>query len=254
MAKTNTFRKILDHIDAEEIISKLVIDLPPEDINAWLKAKYSTTSEAKFVISVKQLKAFKDVYLDVYTYINEDIAKTKKAISKNTEEELKLAVQNNSAYKKKMLELANSEIDVRQMVANLCVAVETRTAQVFDFIQENSGDIDTRVDRLWVEYTNALANVLEKYYKFSNPNQEINVNHNIAIQHLDSHISVFHDVIKDVLASMDLETSFLFMEKFNEKMSQLKMPNPTIQQMTTETRLTEAKLLNESITEKLSTL
>jgi hypothetical protein len=68
---------------------------------------------------------------------------------------------------------------------------------------------------------------------------------------VDQHISVFHDVIKEILSQMDLETSLYFMEVFNEKMSKLKPPkeegvlNPEI-------RLAEVKLLNETINKKIN--
>jgi hypothetical protein len=67
---------------------------------------------------------------------------------------------------------------------------------------------------------------------------------------VDQHISVFHDVIKEVLSQMDLETSLYFMEVFNEKMNKLKVPDKDFPN--TEVRLAEAKLLNETINKKIN--
>jgi len=50
---------------------------------------------------------------------------------------------------------------------------------------------------------------------------------------------------------MDLESSMLFMELFNEKMSKLKAPSPEAQP-TQEMKLAEAKLLNETINKKIN--
>jgi len=247
----NALKKILEHPDKDEIIAKLVLDYPPKDIHDWLAAKYTNVSEAKFVVAEKSIKTFKDNYLDVYSMIREDMMKTKQAVATSTEEQLELAVKNNSTYKNKMLELAGKEIDVRQMVAHLCIAIETRLGQVFDEIQEDPRNINTRVDRVLIEYGELLGGLLEKYYKFTENPADMVIQHNVTLQAVDQHISVFHDVIRDVLSQLDLESSMLFMETFNEKMSKLKMPSPE-QPLNTDVKLAEAKLLNETINKKLN--
>lgn len=250
MNKT-ALKKILEHPDKDEIISKLVIAVPAKDIHEWLSSKYTSTSEAKFVISEKSIKAFQDNYLDIYSMIQEDIIKSKQALATNTEQDLQLSVQNNATYKNRMLELANSEIDVRKMVANLCVNIELRVGQIFDAIQENPRDINTKIDRVLIDYAETLGNILEKYYKFTeNPADQV-IQHNVTLQVVDQHISVFHDVIKEVLSQMDLETSLYFMEVFNEKMAKLKAPDKEAP-MTPEMKMAEAKLLNETINKKLN--
>lgn len=244
-------KKILEHPDKEELISKLIIGVSPKDINEWLKYKYTNVSESKFVLSEKSIKTFQDTYLDVYNIIQEDLIKTKSAIAVSKEDELQLTVQNLPAYKNIMLKTANEELDIRRIVKNLCIAVETRLSQVFDEIQEDPRNINTKVDRLLIEYAEVLGNILEKYYKFTEAPSEQVVHHNVTLQVVDQHISVFHDVIKDVLSQMDLETSLYFMEVFNEKMAKLKMPDKQ-DSPNSEMRLAEAKLLNETINKKIN--
>jgi hypothetical protein len=247
----NALKKIIDHPDKDEIISKLVIGVSAHDVHEWLQAKYTNISEVKFVISEKSIKSFQENYLDIYNLIQEDIAKSKTAVATNTEQQLDLAIQNNSAYKSKMLELASKEIDVRKIIANLCVAIETRLAQVFDEIQSDPRNINTRIDRLLIEYTDTLGNILEKYYKFTEAPTNNVVQHNVTLQVVDQHISVFHDVIRDVLSQMDLQTSLYFMEVFHKKMEILKSPDKE-NLLNTDMKLAEAKLLNETITQKLN--
>lgn len=246
----HALKKILDHPDKDEIISKLVIGIPANDIYDWLKNKYTNVSESKFVVSEKSIKSFQDNYLDVYNLIQEDISKSKTAVSSSTEDQLSLAIQNNPTYKNKMLELADKELDVRKIISNLCVAIESRLAQVFDQIQEDPKNINTRIDRLLIEYADTLGNILEKYYKFTEAPSQI-VQHNVTLQVVDQHISVFHDVIKDVLSQMDLETSLYFMEVFNQKMEKLKSPNKD-PGLNTDMKLAEAKLLNETINKRIN--
>jgi len=40
----NALKKILEHPDKDEIISKLVIGITPKDIHDWLSAKYINAS------------------------------------------------------------------------------------------------------------------------------------------------------------------------------------------------------------------
>jgi len=247
----NALKKVLEHPDRDEIIAKLVLDVSPKDINEWLVSKYTNVSETKFVIAEKSIKTFKDNYLDVYSLIQEDMAKTKQAVATSTENQLELAVRNNSTYRSKMLELAGKEIDVRQMVAQLCVAIETRVAQVFDEIQENPRDINTKVDRLLIDYAEVLGNILEKYYKFTESPSEISIQNNVTLQFMDQHILVLQEAVREVLSEMDLESSMLFIERIQIKMAKLKAPEKEVIP-NTEIRLAEAKLLNETINKKLN--
>ena len=250
MNKT-ALHKILQHPDKDEIISKLVIGITPKDIHDWLAAKYTSVSEKKFVIAEKSIRSFQSNYLDIYNIIQEDIVKSKSAVAMNTEEALALSVQNNPTYKGKMMEIAAKELDIRKMAANLAAAIEIRMAQVFDEIQEDPRNINTRVDRLLIDYAEAFGTILEKYYKFTEEPSAQVINNTVTLNVMDQHISVFHDVIKEVLSQMDLETSLYFMEVFNEKMAKLKPP-PENAPPNTEVRLAEAKVLSETIDKKIN--
>jgi hypothetical protein len=246
-----TYKKILEHPDKDEIINKLVIGQPLNDIHDWLKGKYTNVSEAKFVLSEKILKSFQHTYLDFYNDVLTDLSKTKTALATGTVDQLELAVKKSPAYKDAMIRTAGTELDIRQMVHNLCVNVESRLSQVFDEIQEDPRNINTKVDRLLIDYAEVLGNILEKYYKFTEAPADQIIQHNVTLQVVDQHISVFHDVIKEVLSQMDLETSLYFMEVFNTKMAALKVPVPDAQP-TQEMKLAEARLLNETINQKIN--
>lgn len=246
----NALQKILNHPDKDEIISKLVIGISPKDVHDWLAAKYTNVSETKFVIAEKSVKSFQDNYLDIYNTIYEDLAKSKSALATSTEDQLLLSVQNNPTYKNKMLETVGKELDIRSMVTTMCAAIETRVAQVFDEIQEDPRNINTRIDRLLIDYMEVLGGLLEKYYKFTEVPATQVVQNTVNIQ-VTEHISVFHDVIKKVLSQMDLEASMYFMETFQEEMAKLKPPTEK-EIPNTEIRLAEVKLLNETINKKIN--
>lgn len=247
-----TYKKILEHPDKDEIISKLVIGISPTDIHDWLKNKYTNVSEVKFVISEKILKSFKNTYLDFYNDMQQDLAKTKVALANGTQDDLELSVKNNPSYKQAIIKTLDNEIDIRQMVSRLIYNIENRLSQVFDEIQEDPRNINTKVDRLLIDYAEMFGNLLDKCHKFNEvPKADQIIQHNVTLQVVDQHISVFHDVIKEVLSQMDLETSMYFMEVFNDKMSKLKAPDPAAAP-TQEMKMAEAKLLNETINKKIN--
>lgn len=252
MTKQPTYKKILEHPDKDEIISKLVIGQPLADIHDWLQAKYTNVSEAKFVISEKILKSFQDNYLDFYNDIMQDKANMKAALVVGGQDQLELTVKSNPTYYNAMVKLVNNELDLEGTMQRLVTNVETRLSQIFDMVQEDPRNINTKVERLMNDMVETLGGLLDKYYKWQeNRMPDQIVQHNVTLQVVDQHISVFHDVIKEVLSQMDLETSMYFMEVFNEKMSKLKAPTPETGP-SQEMKLAEAKLLNETINKKIN--
>jgi len=247
-----TYKKILEHPDKDEIISKLVIGQAPSDIHDWLKAKYTNVGESKFVLTERIMKSFQDTYLDFYNDIQQDILKTKTALATNNNiDSIELAIKSNPTYQDTILQLSSKELDVEVMMGRMALAVETRMGQIYDLIQEDPRSINTKTERLWVELVETAGGLLDKYYKWKESQSTQVIQHNVTLQVVDQHISVFHNVIKEVLAQMDLETSLYFMEVFNEQMGKLKMPEANAPP-TTEMKLAEAKLLNETINKKIN--
>lgn len=250
MNKTS-LKKILDHPDRDEIISKLVIGISPKDIHEWLTNKYVNVSETKFVISEKVVKSFQDNYLDIYTVIKEDFAKAKSSLANSTEEQLELSIKDNPTYKNLVLQTVGKELDLKQSISQLCVAVETRLAQIYDYIQENPRDVNTRIDRILIEYVDKLGGLLEKAYKIMNNGPDQVVQHNITVQHMDQYVFVIYEAIKLTLEQMDIESSIYFMERFNENINKIQDPNNKVIRPVEE-RLAEVKALNEAINQKIN--
>lgn len=245
------WQRILHHIDREEIISKLAADNTPEDIHYWLEAKYSLASESKLVISVKTLKAFKDNYLDFYKTLKEDFGQVKTALANNTSiDDLDLAVKSSPVYKDAMMTALSQEINLKETIARLCVAVETRLAQIYDIIQEEAQydprNINTKLDRVLQGYIEIFTPLLEKANKIINEAPDQVVQHNITVQHIDQHIAIFYEAIRQTLAQMDMPSSMLFMELFNEKLNALKDPT-----LSPPDRMNEVKALNGVINARL---
>lgn len=240
-------KKLLEHCDREEIISKLIIGISTLEIHTWLSAKYPT--EKKMVISEAVLKIFKDHHLDVYKMLQDDMNKVKQA---QIDEDITLVIQDNPTYKSRMMELVGKELDVKKMITNLCLVIEQRAEQIFNMIQEDPRNLNTRTERILIEYFDTLQSALERYYKIVEaPAAQSFTQNNVSIQVIDSHVMIIQECIRETLQEIDMESSFLFIDRLNEKMAKLKLPAPD-SIIPTETKLAEVKLLNESINQKLN--
>jgi len=249
--KQPSYKVILEHPDRDELISKLIIGISTKDIHEFLASKYTNVGESKFIISEKLLKSFKDNYLDIYKMIQDDLSKTKSALTLNTSDDLQLAVRNNPTYKDTLLKIANNELDIKTMLVNMIMAIETRAAQVFDNIQEDPRNINSRNDRVLIEWLDLLGSNLERFNKVVLGVPDQVVQHNVTVQHIDQYTAVFCDAIKRTLSQLDIETSLYFMEVFNEEISKVKMPVEA-KITPTEERLADVKILHEDINKKLN--
>lgn len=240
---------ILQHADHQEIISKLLLGISPKDIHDNLVVRYGDLDK-KMVIAESTILSFKKNSLNIYKTIQADLAKTSTALATNSQDELNLTLQNNPTYKETLTKLANNELDIKTMLANLIMATQTRIAQIFDQIQEDPRNINTKTERLFNEYIDRLQAAIEKWQKYIVQTPDQVIQHNISVQHIDNQVTVFYNALRKVLAQMDIETSLYFMEVFNEELTKLNPNDAKI--LPVEERLAEVKLLNDEINQKIN--
>ncbi len=211
-------KAVLSHPDKDEIITKLVSEISEEDIADWLKAKYN--GQKQLLITKKNLGIFKNEYLDIYSTIREDLLKTQFNLAVTQDDALE-EIQGNEAYKKKLLDIADKELDIKVVIKRLVVSIEHRADQVFEHIQRDPRNI--KMDRTLIEWFTLLLNTLEKFDLVTNGNPEqVTIQNNISIQLVDDHINMLYGVIREILAQLDYETSLLFTELFTKRLAELK--------------------------------
>jgi hypothetical protein len=246
--KDALLKKILGHPDEDEIISKLVLGDSPHSVHEWLKSKYAPVSQTQFIVTEANLKKFESDYLDLYQHLKKDMI----LVKANAQREIELSIKKNPSYKEQVRKLVNNELDLRETICNLVVAVETRVGVVFDKIQENfiNNGLNTREERLFMDYARVLGEVLEKYHKFTEVKDSTTINNTVTFQVMDQHVAIIQDVIKEILEEMDVEMSLKFMEKFNERFGRLRPPSQEPFQ-SVESRAIEGKLLTDNMSKKL---
>lgn len=236
---------IYNHPDREEIITKLVSDVPCADIAEWLEAKYTSVGEQQFTLSQKTLQTFKDEYLDFYSVMKNDLG----ALSKpNIAQELQASIDSNPKYKQALQKYAESELDLKTIVKQLVSLIEIRLEQVFDTIQDDPRNF--KGDRTLIEYIRLLNEAISTSNDVLNDSpDQINIQNNINIQMLDKHTDLISNLIRDILQKLDYDTSLVFIDMFNEGLSKLKTDDATLP---IEERLQEVQVLSSTIEKKLS--
>jgi hypothetical protein len=249
-AKQTATEKVLNHPDKDELISKLLLGISPQDISENLAIRYSNPAEKKFVLSVKTLQTFKNNSLDIYKIIQADLAKTK-ALATSTDQELQMAIQGSSAYKETLEKLAGQELDVKTSIVNMITALNLRIEQIFNEHQMDPANINTRTERIFNEMIAQWRSVMELYHKYVLQAPDQIIQHNMTITHIDQHVEVIRSAIMETLAMMDIESSLKFFEIFTEKMEKLKAPTE-IKILPAEERLAEVRVVNDQINTKLT--
>lgn len=235
---------ILSHPDSSEILSKSLLSVSADDIYEWLKAKYSAPAEKKFVIAKKNIQEFQDNYLDLYTHMSKDLTQVKSVESGLLpEQELESSIRNNKTYRQRLKEYANQEIQIKDTIVGLVRIIEDRAEQIFDKIQENPSDV-SKADYVLIQYLNTLTQNIDKLNKVINDAPDQIIQHNITIQVLDQHISIFQDIIKEILSELDIEMSLKFLDLYNEKIKKIRPPQEQ-DKMNVSERMAETKLLSE---------
>jgi len=247
MMKDNLLKKIYNHVDKDEIISKLTLGISPEEINGWLVDKYADIGDKKLIFSAKILKQFKDEYLNIVTQIQQDCMLVRQEQA-GVVQNIQSSIQNNSAYRAKLQEYVDKELDIKTIVKNFIVVSEDRISQIYDMIHENPKN--TKPDYVLIQWMQTLANMLEKYDTIINgsPDKIIQQN-NINIQILDQHIGVFSKVIREVISRLDYDTSLLFVDILNEELKKLKETNEPI--IPVDARLLDARRLEDKVSAQL---
>ncbi len=239
MTNEQNFDKLIEHPKANDIISKLVSGIRPKDVADWLRLEYPDKNQAHLRLGSSYLKDFLDQNLDLYATLKKDIGAVK---SGEPDKKISASLKNNKTYQERLVEMADHEIDVKKLMHNTGILIQTRLEQYYDKMQENP--TNTKPDYGLIKYFELLLNYVDRYDKIINQSPDQIIQHNVTVQVMDQYVAVMQDTIRETLAEIDPDAAFLFMEKFNEKLPKLQLPEvqPT-KTISINDRLLEAQVL-----------
>lgn len=236
------FSNLLNHPDAEEIVSRLVVGDSPKDISQWLKIKYSDKDQKHLVISAKILQEYADKHLDLMNHLQKDIISIKQ--TGELDKTVSGSLTNTKAYKERLMEYVEDELNIKKMITELVLVCRDRMEQVFDKIQENPHSL--KGDYVLLKYFETLGNNLEKFDKIVNNAPDQIIQHNITVQQVDQHTAVLQEAVRRALTKLDPEQSLIFIESLSQELQTLRAPE--LSALTSSpSRLTEVETLKQEI-------
>lgn len=214
------FKKLLEHPEKQNIISKLVSGDSPKIVSAYLKDKYSNPNESHLRLTAILLQEFLDTYGNHHGY-------AKKIINKDCDNKLdkKIAesLLNNKDWKQRLEESTNKEIDFKQKWVNLITILEARAEQLFDLIQSNPEG--TKTDYVFTKYLELIQMAIEKGDKVFNNRPDIRIEHTYTVQMVEQQSVAFQEAIRKVLERLGPELTYTFMDMLNEELNKINPKN-----------------------------
>ena len=230
------FSIIASHPQCQEIISKLMSGSSSKAVAQWLKLKYPKPEQSHLRVTQKLLKEFSNSPLtDLYQQVQKD--RSSLAGGGN----ISSALANHKPYRERLLETVDKEVDYVNLVTNLVIMCSQRVEQVFDIIQENPRSF--KGENYLIRYLTELTAAAERLEKMRIGSGDQLVQHNVTMEAVAEHSAMLQEVVREVLAEIDPDTSMLFMEKLNDRLSRMSLPPPVTQNE----RLKEAQILEAKI-------
>ena len=212
--------KIFKHPDKDEIVRRLNDGESIRKTAAWLKEKYPTNKNMH--ISTVSLQKFRKQNLQLDGKVLKDIQEATSVQNRQLDEQQRLALlESTSAYQDKINEIADTHLDVSRKILQLDRIIEDRMEYWFNAI--GIGDANPQqADKELRQYMDRQMALLQQYKKFVEGMADKTIEHNVNVTVINEQIVVIRDVIRDVMQELNPEIAMVFMEKLNDKLSNLK--------------------------------
>ena len=209
-------KKILDHPEKQNIISKLVSGDSPSSVSTYLKNKYNNSDQAHLRLSTQLLQEFLSKYADQHQYVQKIVAKD--ADSK-LDKQIAESLLANKTWKKRLEDVANNHIDFKEKMVNLFTILEARTEQLFDLIQANPES--TKTDYIFTKYIELFQMMIQNGDKLLNDKPDIEIKHTYSVQMVEQQSVAFQEAIRRVLERLSPDLAGQFMDMLKEEMDRL---------------------------------
>lgn len=227
LAKNRSY-KVLEHPDSEEIIKRLQDGESVKNIEALLKKRYPR--QKRNHIGFMSLQKFRKEVLNINKELIEDIRQTKRDLEvQGRSENLKLKLSQSNAYQEKLKEIVNKELDTKSKLLEAVVLISSRVEYYFNMINENP---DLRSDKMLIDLLNAQRGFIQDYEKYINGAADKTIEHNVHISVVNEQLTIFKNIIFDVLQDMSPNLIPIFVDKINKKMKDVQFGNEKYEEYT----------------------
>ena len=220
----NMSKKILNHPDKEDIIKKLLDGDSVKQVEGWLKDKYPRTR--RLHISYMTLQKFRGERLNLKGEVLDDIKNKRVQVDKEaTEAETRMIIRESSSYQTKIEEIATSELDVAKRLLEMDSLINSRIEYYYNLLQEGGS---LREDKIFIEYINAMKNIMQDWKKYIEGVADKRIEHNININVVNEQAKILKETVLDVLQELSPDLVPVFVNSLELKMNRLNSYDPEI--------------------------
>jgi hypothetical protein len=205
--------KVISHPKKEEIIKRLLDGESTRSIEDWLKSVYPKNK--KMHVSYMTLQKFRKEHLNVKEEVLDHIKQRKREVELEETNEI---IKKSSAYKDKLDEIVNTEIDVTRRLLELEALISGRLEFYYNLLEAGGTLKD---DKVFLEYINAMRSLLQDWKKFIEGYADKKVEHNININVVQQQISIMKGVVCEVLTDLDPSLVSIFVDKLNNNLNNI---------------------------------
>lgn len=217
-------KKILKHIEKDEIVRRLTEGESIRNIYKWLKDKYPNNK--KLWISTVSLQKFRKDNLQLDGKVLKDIQEASQIQQRELEEQQRIAqLKSSNAYQDKINEIADTHLDVARKILQLDKIIDHRMEYWFNAIKSGEAN-PSQADKEMRSYMDRQMALMQQYKKFVEGIADQTIEHNVNITVMNEQISVIRDVIRDVMTEFDPDTAMRFMDKLNKRLESLSYSPP----------------------------
>ncbi len=211
--------KVLKHPDKEDIISKLLNGESLKDVERWLAKKYPR--KKRLHISYMTLQKFRKEHLNLEGEVLEDIKNKRKVRSKAEDDaEQQMIIASSNAYQEKINEIVETEVDVTRRLLEMEKLIASRMEYYYNLLALG-GDI--KDDKVFLEYINAMRNLLQDWKKYIEGFKDIRVENNINVMVVNQQVNILKESVCEVLSELDPEKIPLFIERVDQKLNTINL-------------------------------
>jgi cysteinyl-tRNA synthetase len=215
-------KKVLNHPDREDIISKLLEGDSVKSVEAWLKKKYPRTK--RLHVSYMTLQKFRGENLNLKGNLLDDIKNKRTEVDREAlDAETKLVIASSSAYQQKIDEIATSELDVARRLLEMDKVIGSRIEHYYNLLDTGGGSI--REDKVFIEYINTMKSLMQDWKKYVEGVADTRIDHNININIVNEQAKMLKEVVLGILQDISPELVGVFVSRLDHKIRALDANN-----------------------------
>jgi hypothetical protein len=210
-------KKVLNHPDKDEIVKRLVEGQSVKKVEDFLSKKYP--KKKRLHVSYMTLQKFRKEHLNIKGEVLEDIKnKRTEIISQEKKEDAKEQLLKTSAYRDKIQEIAETEIDVTRRLLEMEKLIASRMEYYFNLLSVGGSIKD---DRVFLDYINTMRSLLQDWKKYIEGFKDVRVENNINVTIVNQQISIIKEVVCEVLGELEPQNVPVFIEKVDSKLNSI---------------------------------